>query len=322
MAIMNVEETSELCVKVLDEVNKHIIGKRETLRYVMLAFLADGHILFEDYPGLAKTMICRSFSTVLGCDFKRIQFTPDLLPQDIVGSEIYNQKISDFEFKAGPVFADIILADEINRATPKTQSALLEAMGEYQITVGGITYQLVGKSKPFLVVATQNPLELEGTFALPEAQIDRFLARIRIGYPSKEAERIILSNRINRKKKDFDVSQVIDRGTFWEMQRSVETVYVSDEIKEYIVEIVQKTRDLPQVKVGSSPRGSLDLMALSRANAALNGRDFVIPQDTKELAPIALAHRLILEISSWLSGTSSELLIKTALDQIKTPRRE
>ncbi|MFX1282521.1 MAG: AAA family ATPase [Promethearchaeota archaeon] len=318
---MNIEETAEFCVKVLDEINKHIIGKSKTLRHVMLAFLADGHILFEDYPGLAKTMICRSFATALGCEFNRIQFTPDLLPQDIVGSEIYNQKKNDFEFKAGPVFADIILADEINRATPKTQSALLEAMGEYQVTVGGITYFLA-KEKPFLVVATQNPLELEGTFALPEAQIDRFLAMIKIGYPSKEAERTILTNRIFRKKKAFDVSQVIDRKTFWDMQRSVESVHVSDEINEYIVEIVQKTRDLPQVKVGSSPRGSLDLMALSRANAALNGRDYVIPQDTKELAPIALAHRLILEISSWLSGTSSELLIKKILDQIKAPRRE
>ncbi len=318
---MRIEETSELCDAILSEISRHIIGKNDVLRQVILAFLADGHILFEDYPGLAKTMICRSFATALGSEFKRIQFTPDLLPQDIIGSEIYNQKTNEFEFKAGPVFADIILADEINRATPKTQSALLEAMGEYQVTVGGATYPLT-EGKPFLVVATQNPLELEGTFALPEAQIDRFLAMIRIGYPSKEAEKTILTNRINRKKKAFDVSKVIDRQTFYEMQRSVEKVHVSEEIKEYIVEIVYQTRELQSVKVGSSPRGSLDLMALSRANAALNARDYVTPQDVKELAPISLAHRMILEIGSWLSGTSTELLIEKILNKVKTPRRE
>ncbi|MHA2243537.1 MAG: AAA family ATPase [Candidatus Hodarchaeales archaeon] len=318
---MKIEETAEICDSILTEISQHIIGKRNVLHQVMIAFLADGHILFEDYPGLAKTMICRSFATALGCDFKRIQFTPDLLPQDIVGSEIYNQKINEFEFKAGPLFADFILADEINRATPKTQSALLEAMGEYQVTVGGATYPLA-ENKPFLVVATQNPLELEGTFALPEAQIDRFLAMIKIGYPSKEAEKVILTNRISRKKKTFDVSNVTDRHTFWEMQRSVENVHVSDEIKEYIVEIVSQTREFQSVKVGSSPRGSLDLMALARASAAINRRDYVIPQDVKELAAITLAHRIVLEISSWLSGASTELLIEKILNSIKAPRRD
>ncbi|MFW9904611.1 MAG: AAA family ATPase [Candidatus Thorarchaeota archaeon] len=318
---MRIEETSKICKEILNEISRHIIGKNNVLQKVMLAFLADGHILFEDYPGLAKTMICRSFATALGCDFNRIQFTPDLLPQDLTGSEIYNQKNNDFEFKPGPIFADIILADEINRATPKTQSALLEAMGEYQVTVGGITYPLA-KEKPFLVIATQNPLELEGTFALPEAQIDRFLAMIRIGYPSKEAEKVILTNRINRKKKTFDVSKVTDRSTFYEMQRSIEEVHVSDEIKEYIIEIVTQTRDMQSVKVGSSPRGTLDLMALSRANAVLNGRDYVIPQDAKDLASTTLAHRLILEISSWLSGTSAELIIEKILEKVKAPRRE
>ncbi|UCG03107.1 MAG: MoxR family ATPase [Candidatus Heimdallarchaeota archaeon] len=318
---MQIDETSKICNEILTEVSRHIIGKNDVLRKVILAFLADGHILFEDYPGLAKTMICRSFATALGCDFNRIQFTPDLLPQDLTGSEIYNQKTNDFEFKPGPIFSDIILTDEINRATPKTQSALLEAMGEYQVTVGGITYPL-SKNKPFLVVATQNPLELEGTFALPEAQIDRFLAMIRIGYPSKEAEKVILSNRINRKKKSFDVSKITDRPTFYEMQRSIEEVHVSEEIKEYIVEIVTRTRELESVKVGSSPRGSLDLMAISRANAALNGRDYVIPQDVKELASITLAHRIILEISSWLSGTSSEVIVEKILEEVKAPRRE
>lgn len=318
---MRIDETSELCNEILTEISRHIIGKDEVLRRVMLAFLADGHILFEDYPGLAKTMICRSFATALGCEFNRIQFTPDLLPQDIVGSEIYNQKTNEFEFKSGPIFSDIILADEINRATPKTQSALLEAMGEYQVTIGGTTYPLTD-GKPFLVVATQNPLELEGTFALPEAQIDRFLSMIRIGYPSKEAEKIILSNRIERKKKSFNVIKVTDRATFSSMQRSVEDVHVSEEIKEYIVEIVSKTRDMQTVKVGSSPRGSLDLMALSRASATINRRDYVIPQDVKELAATALSHRIILEVSSWLSGTSSELLIEKILNEVKAPRRE
>jgi MoxR-like ATPase len=319
---MKIEDTYEISNKILDTISKVIVGKNLTLRQVMVGFLADGHILFEDYPGLAKTMICRSFAKATGCDFKRIQFTPDLLPQDLTGSDIYNQKTNDFEFKKGPIFSDIILADEINRATPKTQSALLEAMAEYQVTIGGITYQLTGNSKPFLVVATQNPLELEGTFALPEAQIDRFVAKIRIGYPTKEAEQIILTNRIQRKQKSFSVPQVTNRNIFWEMQRSVEQIHVSDEIKEYIVNIVQKTRELSHVRVGASPRGSLDLMSLTRANAILNNRDFVIPQDVKDLATIALSHRLVLEVSSWLSGTSSDLLIEKILREVPAPRKE
>ncbi|MFX0183213.1 MAG: AAA family ATPase, partial [Candidatus Hodarchaeota archaeon] len=286
------------------------------------SILADGHILFEDYPGLAKTMICRSFASALGCDFKRIQFTPDLLPLDLTGSDIYNQKTNEFEFKQGPLFADIILADEINRATPKTQSALLEAMAEYQVTIGSHTYFLTDQHKPFIVVATQNPLELEGTFALPEAQIDRFQAKIRIGYPSKVDEQKILTNRILRKQKTFIVPQVTDRQILRQMQRSVETVHVSDEIKEYIVEIVRQTREIPHIRVGSSPRGSLDLMALSRANAVLNKRDYVVPQDVKDLSIIALAHRIVLEIGSWLSGTSSEILIEKILKEVKAPRKE
>ncbi|MCK4848234.1 MAG: AAA family ATPase, partial [Candidatus Heimdallarchaeota archaeon] len=241
--MLNIEKTAEISKQILQEISHYIIGKEEVLEKVMIAFLADGHILFEDYPGLAKTMICRSFASTLGCEFNRIQFTPDLLPQDLTGSEIYNQKTNEFEFKRGPLFSDIILADEINRATPKTQSALLESMGEYQCTVGGTTYPLIDINKPFLVIATQNPLELEGTFALPEAQIDRFQAKIRIGYPSKAAEQQILSNRIQRQSKSFDVQQVTDKSTFWQMQRSVESIQVSDDIKRYIVEIVQKTRD-------------------------------------------------------------------------------
>lgn len=319
---MKIEETAELSAKILDAVGHHIIGKDKTLKNIMVGLLADGHILFEDFPGLAKTMICRSFATALGCSFKRIQFTPDLLPLDLTGSEIYNQKTNDFEFKKGPLFSDLILADEINRATPKTQSALLEAMAEYQVTVGGTTYKLINPEKPFLVVATQNPLELEGTFALPEAQIDRFVARIRIGYPSKDAEKQILTNRIQRKQKSFDVPRIIDRKTFWEMQRSIEDCYVSEEIKEYIVSIVQKTREISNVKVGSSPRGSLDLMSLARANAVVHKRDYIIPQDVKDLAIIALAHRIVLEIGSWLSGTSSESIIEKILEDVKAPRKE
>ncbi|MFX0084992.1 MAG: AAA family ATPase [Candidatus Hodarchaeota archaeon] len=319
---MKIEETADLSSRILDEINNHIIGKSNTLKQVMISFLADGHILFEDYPGLAKTMICRSFATALGCDFKRIQFTPDLLPQDLTGSDIYNQKTNDFEFKDGPIFTDIILADEINRATPKTQSALLEAMAEYQVTVGGKTYPLIGDYKPFLVIATQNPLELEGTFALPEAQIDRFIAKIEIGYPSKEAEKRILTNRIDRKKKSFDIKTIIDRKKFWAMQKSVESIHVSEEIKEYIVEVVQQTRELSQVKVGASPRGSLDLMSLSRANAVVNNRDYVVPQDVKDLAVIALGHRLILDVASWLAGSSANLMINKILEKVKTPRKE
>jgi len=319
---MQIAETANLCNQIHKEIQQHIIGKEATLKQVMLAFLADGHILFEDYPGLAKTMICRAFATALGCEFTRIQCTPDLLPQDITGSEIYNQKSNEFEFKQGPIFADIVLADEINRATPKTQSALLEAMAEYQVSIGGTTYSLTGPGKPFLVIATQNPLELEGTFSLPEAQIDRFLAKIRIGYPTKEAEQQILSNRIERKQKSFHFKQITNRQVFYEMQRVVEEVYVSTEIKDYIVEIVQRTRETPHVKVGASPRGSLDLMTLARASAVVDNRDYVIPQDVKELAAISLGHRLILEISSWLSGTSSELIIEKILNEVKTPRKE
>ena len=319
---MNIQEAVETCNTILSEVNNHIIGKDTVLRNVMLCLLADGHILFEDYPGLAKTMICRSFASVLGCDFNRIQFTPDLLPQDITGSEIYNQKTNDFEFKPGPLFADIVLADEINRATPKTQSALLEAMGEYQVSIGGKTYQLISSEKPFLVVATQNPLELEGTFALPEAQVDRFLAKIRIGYPSKADEAKILTNRIDRKSKSFTLPQIISRGVFREMQQVVETVSVSEEIKNYIVEIVDYTRKAPQVRVGASPRGSLDLMALARASAVLNARDYVIPQDVKELASLTLAHRIILDIGSFIAGGSSEEVVSRILTKVKAPRKE
>ena len=319
--MLNIEETAEISRQILQEINNHIIGKEEVLEKVMIGFLADGHILFEDYPGLAKTMICRSFASTLGCDFSRIQFTPDLLPQDLTGSEIYNQKTNEFEFKRGPLFSDIILADEINRATPKTQSALLESMAEYQCTVGGTTYPLIATNKPFLVVATQNPLELEGTFALPEAQIDRFQAKIRIGYPSKDAEQKILSNRIQRQNKSFEVQQVTNKSTFWQMQRSVELIQVSDDIKRYIVEIVRKTRELPHIRVGASPRGSLDLMALSRASALMDDRNYVTPQDVKDMATIALAHRIVLEVGSWLSGTSSELLITKILDEVKTPRK-
>ena len=319
---MNIQEAVETCNTILSEVNNHIIGKDTVLRNVMLCLLADGHILFEDYPGLAKTMICRSFASVLGCDFNRIQFTPDLLPQDITGSEIYNQKTNDFEFKPGPLFADIVLADEINRATPKTQSALLEAMGEYQVSIGGKTYQLISSEKPFLVVATQNPLELEGTFALPEAQVDRFLAKIRIGYPSKADEAKILTNRIDRKSKSFTLPQIISRGVFRKMQQVVETVSVSEEIKNYIVEIVDYTRKAPQVRVGASPRGSLDLMALARASAVLNARDYVIPQDVKELASLTLAHRIILDIGSFIAGGSSEEVVSRILTKVKAPRKE
>ncbi len=319
--MLNIEETAEISKHILHEINKHIIGKKEVLKKIMTAFLADGHILFEDYPGLAKTMICRSFASTLGCDFTRIQFTPDLLPQDLTGAEIYNQKHNEFEFKKGPLFSDIVLADEINRATPKTQSALLEAMGEYQCSVGGTTYPLIDTNKPFLVVATQNPLELEGTFALPEAQIDRFQAKIRIGYPSKNAEQEILSNRIQRQTKGFDVQQITDRSTFWQMQRSVESIQVSEDIKRYIVEIVQQTRELHHIKVGASPRGSLDLMALSRANALLDNRNFVTPQEVKDMSIIALAHRIVLEVGSWLSGTSSESVIQNILDEVKAPRK-
>jgi MoxR-like ATPase len=317
---MKIEEVHEYGNKILEEVKKAIVGKEEVLRLVLTTILADGHILIEDLPGLAKTLMAKSFAAALGVKFKRVQFTPDLLPSDILGVSVFNQKTLEFEFKKGPVFTNILLADEINRAPPKTQSALLEAMQEKQVTIEGKTYLL---EKPFIVIATQNPIEQEGTYPLPEAQLDRFLVRLRIGYPSKGHEIEILKRRIERKKEDVDIRPVMTPSQLVEMQRAIEEVYVSDAVLEYIVNIINATReDKKEIEVGSSPRGSLALLKLSRAYAALNGRDYVIPDDVKAVAIPALSHRLILKRELWYMRVSQEAIMERILEKVPVPKFE
>ncbi|WP_048150473.1 MoxR family ATPase [Thermococcus sp. AM4] len=317
---MKVEEVQLKGKEVLGEVKKAIVGKDEVLRLILTTILADGHILLEDLPGLAKTLMAKSFARALGVEFRRVQFTPDLLPSDILGVSIFNQKTLEFEFKKGPVFTNVLLADEINRAPPKTQSALLEAMQERQVTVEGNTYEL---PKPFIVIATQNPIEQEGTYPLPEAQLDRFLVRLRVGYPSREEEMEILRRRMERKKEEVDVRPVTTPKEVVEMQRAIEDVYVSDAILEYITDIVTATReDKKEIEVGASPRGSLALLKLSRAYAALNGRDYVIPDDIKAIAVPALSHRLILKRELWYTRVSQESIMKKLLDRVPVPKFE
>ncbi|NJE76697.1 MoxR family ATPase [Thermococcus sp. ES12] len=317
---MKIEEVSAKGNAVLEEVKKAIVGKDEVLRLILTTILADGHILLEDLPGLAKTLMAKSFATALGVRFRRVQFTPDLLPSDILGVSVFNQKTLEFEFKKGPVFTNILLADEINRAPPKTQSALLEAMQERQVTVEGNTYEL---KRPFIVVATQNPIEQEGTYPLPEAQLDRFLIRLRVGYPSRSEEIEILRRRMARKKEEVDIKPVLTPEEVVEMQRAVEDVYVSDAILEYITDIVLATReDRKEIEVGASPRGSLALLKLSRAYAALEGRDYVIPDDVKAVAVPALSHRLILKRELWYTKVSQETIMEKLLERVPVPKFE
>src|SRR4051812_45632578 len=251
-ATMSIEEVGELSSRVIDEVERAIVGKRDALELVLLGILGDGHVLLEDYPGLAKTLIARSFAQATALAFSRIQFTPDLMPSDVTGSSIYNQQTSEFEFRPGPIFANLLLADEINRAPPKTQAALLEAMQERQVTIEGTTRQL---ERPFLVMATQNPIEYEGTYPLPEAQLDRFLLRLQVGYPSPEDEWTILERRLERREDEIELTPVVDRETLLEMQRAVEEVHVSERLGRYIVELVGATRSSQRLQVGASPRG-------------------------------------------------------------------
>ncbi|RLF85924.1 magnesium chelatase [Thermococci archaeon] len=317
---MRVEKVHEKGNEILNEVGKAIVGKREVLKLILATILADGHILIEDLPGLAKTLMAKSFASALGVKFKRVQFTPDLLPSDILGVSVFNQKTLEFEFKKGPVFTNILLADEVNRAPPKTQSALLEAMQERQVTIEGKTYQL---EKPFVVIATQNPIEQEGTYPLPEAQLDRFLVRLRVGYPTKGEELEILKRRIERKKEEVEINQITSAGEVVEMQRAIEDVYVSDAVLEYITEIVRATREnKKEIEVGASPRGSLALLKLSRAYAALEGRDYVIPDDVKKVAVPALSHRLILKRELWYTRVSQENVMEKMLEKIPVPKFE
>jgi len=317
---MRVEKVHGKGNEILNEVGKAIVGKREVLKLILATILADGHILIEDLPGLAKTLMAKSFASALGVKFKRVQFTPDLLPSDILGVSVFNQKTLEFEFKKGPVFTNILLADEVNRAPPKTQSALLEAMQERQVTIEGKTYQL---EKPFVVIATQNPIEQEGTYPLPEAQLDRFLVRLRVGYPTKGEELEILKRRIERKKEEVEINQITSAGEVVEMQRAIEDVYVSDAVLEYITEIVRATREnKKEIEVGASPRGSLALLKLSRAYAALEGRDYVIPDDVKKVAVPALSHRLILKRELWYTRVSQENVMERMLEKIPVPKFE
>lgn len=317
---MKIEEVHDKGNEILDEVGKAIVGKREVLKLILATILADGHILIEDLPGLAKTLMAKSFAAALGVKFRRVQFTPDLLPSDILGVSVFNQKTLEFEFKKGPIFTNILLADEVNRAPPKTQSALLESMQERQVTIEGKTYYL---QRPFVVIATQNPIEQEGTYPLPEAQLDRFLVRLRVGYPTKEEELEILKRRIERKKEEVDIMQVTSAEEVVKMQKAIEDVYVSDAILDYITEIVRATREnKKEIEVGASPRGSLALLRLSRAYAALEGRDYVIPDDVKKVAVPALSHRLILKRELWYTRVSQEMVMEKMLEKVPVPKFE
>ena len=316
---MDLQEVRDQGGAVLDEVERAIVGKRDALELILLGVLGDGHVLLEDYPGLAKTLIARSFAQATTLEFSRIQFTPDLMPSDVTGSSIYNQRTSDFEFRPGPVFTNLLLADEINRAPPKTQAALLEAMQERQVTIEGETRLL---EPPFVVLATQNPIEYEGTYPLPEAQLDRFMLRIGVGYPAREHEWEMLERRIDRAEDEVELAQVVDRSILIDMQRAVEQVHVEESLGYYIVDLAIATRSAPGVQVGSSPRGSLALLKLSRCRAALSGRDYATPDDVKGVAVPALAHRLALRPELWVERRRSDDIVREVLDQVPTPAVE
>ena len=316
---MQLAQVQEHAGKILDEVERAVVGKREALQLVLMGLLADGHVLLEDYPGLAKTLTARSFAQVTRTGFNRIQFTPDLMPSDVTGSSIWNQRDGDFEFRPGPIFTNLLLADEINRAPPKTQAALLEAMQERQVTIEGVTHPL---ARPFLVLATQNPIEYEGTYPLPEAQLDRFLLRVSFGYPSGGDEWEVLSRRLERREDDVQLDPVIDGPTLLALQAAIEDVHVGDAIGAYIVDLVAATRTSPSTAVGASPRGSLAVLKLARCKAALSGRDFVTPDDVKAVAVPALAHRLMLKPELWVQQLAAEDIVRQLLDSVPTPAAE
>jgi MoxR-like ATPase len=310
-------EVATLTDQVISEIEKAIVGKQEVLRMIMAACLTSGgHVLIEDYPGLAKTLIANSFATVLGLRFKRIQFTPDLLPGDITGGYIYDRTQNQFVLRKGPLFANIILADEINRASPRTQSALLEAMQEYQVTLEGETMKLI---EPFIVIATQNPIEYEGTFPLPEAQLDRFVMKLSVGYPSPQDEQEILKRRRERQRDAFDLRAMTDAGSLIEMRQAVETVHVDADIEQYIVALTDETRRHKQVAVGASPRGALALLKLTRTWAAMHGRTYVLPDDVKLFAKPVFVHRLILEPDLWTERRAADDVIADILRRVPVP---
>ncbi|MFH1928742.1 MAG: MoxR family ATPase [Chloroflexota bacterium] len=308
----------EVVDRISDNIQKVIVGKREVIELTMVALLCEGHILIEDVPGIGKTMLAKAIARSIGCAFRRIQFTPDLLPSDVTGISFFNQKNQAFEFRPGPLMAQVVLADEINRATPRTQSALLEAMQEHQLTIDGETYSL---PRPFMVLATQNPIELEGTFPLPEAQIDRFLIQLGLGYPSEEEENDILL-RFEREDPLETLGPVVDAAVLLEMQREVRTIRVEESVRRYIVQVARATREHPAVELGVSPRGTLSLYKTAQALAAIEGREYVIPDDAKRLAPYVLTHRIIISPQTRLRGRTPEEVMMEIVDSVPVPVEE
>jgi MoxR-like ATPase len=314
--LVHTVEVSTLTAQIIHEVSKAIVGKKEVLEKIMAAFLSGGHVLLEDYPGLAKTLIANSFASVLGMSFRRIQFTPDLLPGDITGGYMYDREQNRFVLRKGPIFANLVLADEINRASPRTQSALLEAMQERQVTLEGDTMKL---PEPFIVIATQNPIEYEGTFPLPEAQLDRFIMKLSIGYPEPQEEKEIVHRRRERKQDEQELQIVGGAQDLIEMRRQVEDVFLHEDIEQYLVDITNRTRSHRQVAVGASPRGTLALLKLSRAWAAMQGRAFVLPDDVKIFVKPALSHRLILHPDLWSTPAAAERILSDIVQSVPVP---
>ena len=309
------QDVQSIGQRIIDNVEKVIVGKHDAVQLTIIALLCEGHLLIEDVPGTGKTMLAKSVSRSLGCEFRRIQFTPDMLPSDVTGVSVFNQKTREFEFRPGPVMAQVVLTDEINRATPKTQSALLEAMEERQITVDGVTYPM---RQPFLVLATQNPIEYEGTFPLPEAQLDRFMMRISLGYPETDDELTMLDSQ-QHTHPITRIEQVVSSDELIEAQTSIKDMYINDLVKEYIVRLVKATRKHPDVYLGASPRGSIALYRTGQARAAMMGRDFVTPDDIKALAMVTLAHRLIISPSARIKNVDPRAVIQEILDSTPVP---
>ena len=316
---MELAQVQAHVTRILDEVERAVVGKREALELVLMGLLADGHVLLEDFPGLAKTLTARSFAQVTSTGFNRIQFTPDLMPSDVTGSSIWNQRDANFEFRPGPIFTNLLLADEINRAPPKTQAALLEAMQEHQVTIEGVTHPL---SRPFLVLATQNPIEYEGTYPLPEAQLDRFLLRASFGYPSQADEWEIMERRLERREDEVVLEPVLDGPTLLALQAAIEHVHVGQAVGGYIVALVSATRTSGSTAVGASPRGSLAVLKLARCKAVLSGRDFVTPDDVKAVAVPALGHRLMLRPELWVQRVTGDDIVREVLENVPTPAAE
>jgi MoxR-like ATPase len=309
------EDVKTIADKIADNVEKVIVGKHDVVQLTVIALLCEGHLLIEDVPGTGKTMLAKSIARSLGCNFRRIQFTPDMLPSDVTGVSVFNQKTREFEFRPGPVMAQVVLTDEINRATPKTQSALLEAMEERQITVDGVTYPM---EQPFLVLATQNPIEYEGTFPLPEAQLDRFMMRVNLGYPGDKDE-IVMLDRQQHSHPINHLKQVVSSEELVDAQRNIRDVYIDDLVKEYIVRLVKTTRKHPDVYLGASPRGSIALYKTGQARAAIQGRDYVLPDDIKALAMVTLAHRLIISPSARIKNVDPRAVIQEIMDSTPVP---